>query len=559
MKSGNSRRPEKGALEIIEEASQLLRMAPVGILLRYYLGTLPFVLGFLFFWTDMSSSGVAGPPLVRESLGLAALFLWMKCWQAVFSSGLRSFLEDAPQSSWTTGRVLRLVCIQSTVTPWMMILLPASLLMALPFGWCYAFFHNMANFGDGELGLKAGMRKAWQQCSLWPLQNHKMIFVFCLFTVFVYVNISAAAFLIPKMLKTLLGMETVFSRNDNFFLNTTFLLSMSGVTSLCVGPLVRAAYVLRCFYGESLSSGRDLLSEWRRFHHLVRRTAVLILAVSIFSVFLPRESIADPGVSDPRLTSSRAVAPISAEKLDRAISDVMGRSEYSWRFPHEEVKEPEDSGFLGQMLTTLGGWLKTAWGWVEAVWDWLSDWLGKILPEGDTKDSNSSGSFANVKMWLIVLFGVIALFGAYLFRKIWILRKLTATSAAEEGSAAPPESDLNDENTLADQLPEARWQALGKNLLNEGELRLALRAFYLAALAHLAEQNLLTIARFKSNRDYEREIKRRAHSFPGLVGAFSENITIFERTWYGIHEIGQQTVQQFLNNYERITSDEQIQ
>lgn len=556
MKPGNSHRPEKGALEIIEEASQLLRLAPVGILFRYYLGTLPFVLGFLVFWVDMSYSGVAGPRLVRASLGLAVLFLWMKCWQAVFASNLRSFLEDAPQPSWTLGRILNLVCVQLAVTPWMMILLPLALLITLPFGWCYAFFQNMTIFGDGGLELKASMRRAWQQCSLWPGQNHKMLLIFFLLTIFVYLNVCIAAVFIPKMLKAFLGIETVFSRNDFFFLNTTFLLSMAGITSLCVNPLIRAAYVLRCFYGESLSSGRDLLSEWRRLRQLARHALVLVVAIPVFTLFVPGRTIATE--AHTQQTPVQAAQGISAEKLDRAISDVMGGLEYSWRFPHEKGKEREDSGFLGQALATLGGWLKTAWDWVEAALDRFYNWLRKLVPEADPKNSGDINVFGDVKLWLILLFSAVALVAVLLLRKISRRGKPAVQTSGEERLPTHSEADLRDENTSADQLPEARWLALGKTLLNDGELRLALRAFYFAALAHLAEQNLLTLSRFKSNRDYEREIKRRAHSFPGMVGAFSENLVIFERIWFGIHSVGQETVQQFLNNYERITADDQV-
>jgi hypothetical protein len=556
MKPGNSHRPEKGALEIIEEASQLLRLAPVGILFRYYLGTLPFVLGFLLFWVDMSYSGIAGPRLVRASLGLAVLFLWMKCWQAVFASNLRSFLEDAPQPSWTPGRILTLVCVQSAVTPWTMILLPLALLITLPFGWCYAFFQNMVIFGDGELELKASMRGAWQQCSLWPGQNHKIILIFFLLAIFVYLNVCIAAVLIPKMLKAFLGIETVFSRNDLFFLNTTFLLSMAGIMSLCVNPLIRAAYVLRCFYGESLSSGRDLLSEWRRLRQSARHALVLVVAIPAFTLFVPGGTTAVE--TQPQQTSVQAAPGISAEKLDRALSDVMGRLEYSWRFPHEKGEEQKDSGFLGQALTTLGGWLKTAWGWLKAALDRFYDWLGRLVPEGDPKNSGDINMFGNVKLWLILLFSAAVLIGLWLLRKMWHRAKPAAQTSGEERLPTHSEADLRDENTSADQLPEARWLELGKTLLNDGELRLALRAFYFAALAHLADQNLLTLSRFKSNRDYEREIKRRAHSFPGMVGAFSENLVIFERIWYGIHSIRQETVQQFLNNYKRITADDQV-
>jgi hypothetical protein len=118
--------------------------------------------------------------------------------------------------------------------------------------------------------------------------------------------------------------------------------------------------------------------------------------------------------------------------------------------------------------------------------------------------------------------------------------------------AIQPAPDLADENVGADQLPEDSWINLGRELVGRGELRLALRAFYLASLAHLASRNLISLARFKSNRDYERELGRRAHAFPQLLGLFGENVTVFDRVWYGMHEINPELVNQFLSKVELI-------
>ena len=41
-----------GVFSLVEEAVVLLRRQPLA-LARYYIGALPFVLGFLFFWADM--------------------------------------------------------------------------------------------------------------------------------------------------------------------------------------------------------------------------------------------------------------------------------------------------------------------------------------------------------------------------------------------------------------------------------------------------------------------------------------------------------------------------
>ena len=78
--------------------------------------------------------------------------------------------------------------------------------------------------------------------------------------------------------------------------------------------------------------------------------------------------------------------------------------------------------------------------------------------------------------------------------------------------------------------------------------RLALRALYLASLAHLAEQGMLAIARHKSNRDYQNELARRAHAVPGVTDAFGQNVLLFERVWYGMHAITRELTDRFSVN-----------
>jgi hypothetical protein len=124
--------------------------------------------------------------------------------------------------------------------------------------------------------------------------------------------------------------------------------------------------------------------------------------------------------------------------------------------------------------------------------------------------------------------------------------------AAIAGEPIQPAPDLTDETLGADQLPEDSWTRLGRELLARGELRLALRAFYLASLAHLAGRNLIGLAKFKSNRDYENELRRRGHVFPDLLSLFAENVSVFDRAWYGLHEVTADAISRFEANVESI-------
>jgi hypothetical protein len=130
--------------------------------------------------------------------------------------------------------------------------------------------------------------------------------------------------------------------------------------------------------------------------------------------------------------------------------------------------------------------------------------------------------------------------------------KKRSTSTVLEAVPIAVIPDLNDENVGADQLPEEGWQALALELLQKGELRLALRALYMASLASLSKRGVITIAKYKSNREYQREVERRAQQTQEVIGAFSENVSIFERSWYGMHEVNESIVNLFESNHERI-------
>lgn len=189
---------------------------------------------------------------------------------------------------------------------------------------------------------------------------------------------------------------------------------------------------------------------------------------------------------------------------------------------------------------------------LRAVYHWVERLLNELFGGGRSYGGGSSGSgwMESIKVFLWALVVTVAAGLAILFYRVWLGRQKTRSVVMSE--AILPVPDITDENTAADELPEEEWTKLGKELLARGELRLAMRAFYLASLSHLATRNLISIARFKSNREYERELQRRGHSFPGLLSIFGENISAFEASWYGMHEVNSDSVNQFAVNVEKI-------
>jgi hypothetical protein len=239
---------------------------------------------------------------------------------------------------------------------------------------------------------------------------------------------------------------------------------------------------------------------------------------------------------------------ISPPDLDRAISQTIHEGKYVWRMPRETIVESDsEKGLFANFLDQLGKMLRK---WARVVLDWLGNILRKLFSH------RQSGTGLSGYGWImsveILLYGLAAAAAAALAIFLYRVRRDRQRASTAFAEAIFPVPDVADENVRADQLPEDGWTKLARELLERGEFRLAMRAFYLASLARLAAQNLISIARFKSNRDYERELCRRAHAFPNLLSDFSDNISALERVWYGAHEVNRELVNQFALSVEKI-------
>ena len=552
-----SQQPGKGAVELIEEAFHLLRVAPGATLCSYYLGTCPFVLGLLYFWSDMSRSAFAEQRLAPGAFGLSLLFLWMKCGQAIFAQRVFSQINREPAPRWTLSRLARVTVIQAILQPSGLFLLPVAIIILIPLGWVYAFYQNVTAFGGGEdASLKSVFTKSWQQALLWPKQNHYVLVCFKVFGLFVFFNLVMVFLAVPYLLKTLLGVETPFMQSYWAVFNTTFFAAVLSLAWLCIDPILKTVYVLRCFYGESLQTGQDLKVELRNFRTAKKLVAALILSAGLVSTTSPGAAATSESTlpaHPPEVSRTRAVQPISPSQLDQSIKRTIQQREYSWRLPREKSgldkkKKGPVAAFFASIAETVKGWLKSVGRSLEKFIKWL---LGKLSWRGGQAGYGTDWMSAVRGLFFVLIAGLLAALVVLLIR-MWLRRKPPEEAIAQAAATAP---DLADDSVGAEQLPEEGWLKLGRELLDRGELRLALRAFYLASLAHLAQRNLITLARFKSNRDYERELGRRSHALPEVMGLFAQNVSVFDRVWYGLHEVNQEILQHFAQNVERIKAN----
>src|SRR5579872_6020284 len=195
---------QRPALDLIEQATYLVRNSPPAALAAYYAGTLPFILGFLFFWSDMATSVTAADHCAPAALGVALLFIWMSTWQAVFAQRLRASLTGTPPSGF-----FRLAFVQASLQPLKLIVLPFAALVVAPFASVVAFYQNlMAVSYAGPRRIRGPFDAAGVQAKLWRGQNWALIGILALIAIIVFLNIGVLILTVPGLLKSFLGIET---------------------------------------------------------------------------------------------------------------------------------------------------------------------------------------------------------------------------------------------------------------------------------------------------------------------------------------------------------------
>ena len=482
------------AIEILEQAVSLIRFAPSAAIAAYLAGAVPFMVAMLFFLNDMTRSAFAFDHLSTWSLALAVLYVWKNVWQAIFAAELYATLSPGARRK---TNPLRLIAIQAALQP-------LGLLVALPFPWIAAFLRNAALFA--ALGYDDPLRVARKQAGLWTRQNWGVMGMILLGALLLFANVLIVIVVLPQLARSFLGIEGDLARLGMKMLNLNSAAAAAAITWLAIDPLLDAVYVLRCYYGESIATGEDLLAALKR--------AVAIIVLLFCAVPAMR-------------------AQVDAQQLDQSIDQVIHSREFAWRTPRIEGPEPE-----GKWV----GWVRAVQKVIERGVNWVGTLLRRLFEREPKPEAEGTGrAISQRTLELLIGVAVALVAGAAIF---FFLRRRAPVIAAKSITIAAP-VNLADESVTADQLPESSWLALADELLAQGDARLALRALYLAGLNYLGGRGLVSIQRWKSGLDYRRELDRRSRATPGLGRAFAGIVGRFEYGWYGVHSVDRAMVESF--------------
>jgi hypothetical protein len=101
---------------------------------------------------------------------------------------------------------------------------------------------------------------------------------------------------------------------------------------------------------------------------------------------------------------------------------------------------------------------------------------------------------------------------------------------------------LEPDQTAADLLAQA------EGLAREGNLRAAIRKAYIALLCELGDRKIISLAQYKTNRDYLNAVRDKGSLYPSM----RQLTNMFELHWYGFVPAGEADWNEFRNGYQRI-------
>ena len=290
---------------------------------------------------------------------------------------------------------------------------------------------------------------------------------------------------------------------------------------LVIDPLLDAVYVLRCFYGESLTTGEDLRATLRR------TAAVVVMLLALL-----------PAARAQTNSPTQSIDPV---KLDRSIDEVIHRREFTWRVPRPAGALPQ-----GRWVN----WVRSAADLVHRAWDYVKRVIEEWLKQNPEKDSAGNGAPVTRRMLELLIALVVALIvGAAV---AFYLRRRKTVVAAKSVSAADPPSISETIRSPPIRCPKLLARQLADEWLAQGDCRLAMRALYLAGLNYLGSVAWFPSVNGKAASTIAASWSAGRDRNPDVHPCLPPTIAQFEQIWYGLHTANREMVVGFAAGLARI-------
>jgi hypothetical protein len=182
----------------------------------------------------------------------------------------------------------------------------------------------------------------------------------------------------------------------------------------------------------------------------------------------------------------------------RRLEEILKRSEYAQQAPQKNA------------LTRL----------LERLIKWIASWFPKAKP----MTPGGVGIISRIAQWVVIVLalGVLA-FILKMFLPRFFRNRAPKKKRKEKARIVLGET-LAPDQTARDLLSEA------EALARRGELRAAIRRAYIALLVELGDRKIISLAQYKTNRDYLRAMRE----IEPLYRNVKQLTDSFERHWYGL-------------------------
>lgn len=468
--------------------SEIFRNNFVKLSSIYLTGIVPFQVFLVYFFLELGYSGDAEKKVFVLSMIAFFLYCWLKVFQSIFSTYFYCLLQEEPvKVSFGIKEIFYQICVQ------------ASSLVVYMLGFVIFFTlqasYNFYNYSLIVTPEKQKMDFSERLKSDWTngkslFDNAKLSIYFSGIILFVFINVISLIAIMPFILKTLFGIDTIFLKTMNGFFNLITFIIILNLTFLACDPFFKCAYSLRYFYKISLPKGGDLQFRLKR---ILKISILFLLIFNIFSISSVRAN----------------------DNTEENLKEVLNQKKYQWRDGKKLQIEKLENSYLEELINNFLDWL-------------FNRKINKDVPNQSSKATTINSDFLT-PMLKILLIVFIATLCAFLLRNYKLNKKIKddeIKTELQKPVIKKPEEDF------FDKYKEDEWAKAARELMQQGDYRGAIRALYYQVILCLGEKNLLIIQRYKTNSQYKQELKNRAHSLPEVNNHFINIVLIFEEAWF---------------------------
>jgi hypothetical protein len=346
-------------------------------------------------------------------------------------------------------------------------------------------------------------------------------------------------------------------------------------TYAIIDPLFKAVYVIRRFHWDARQSGDDLLVEWTQSMELWRRRTGARGAIKLPALMLgclwccsfspcraePKTlNSATHSLNSSPSDSSKHSSSLSSpaqQTWDSALEKAFSDERYRWRKPMNEQEAEAPKGWLDKLffdmrteIKSLGRHLKDG---MNRLSEWLNDWF-KHQNKSSYKN-NPKGWGPSLNTWMLIFFAI-TLCALAIFTLRYIKNRDPRPALLKIHKRVPV--DLNDDYIDPLQNNPEQWLEMVTQLCEQGQLRLALRACFLACLSSLASEGWIELTTGRGNREALRQLELRRSHDKVVLNNFRALLEAFEKTWYGDYSLTAMDISEHIQNARSIHSKQTI-